>query len=711
MKISLLLPYWDRQEAANRALESLKQYADLDLEIIVVDDGSPVPFVAPPGIDVKVIRLQEKSEPKSPVVPWNIAAKVASGDILVLSCIEVIHEQPILEELVRNVGKDDYVMAAAWCPEEGAWHTHSTVAVPDCPPGSGLGFCAALTPELYWRAGGFDEGYRDGAGYEDRDWIRRLHAVGAKFQIRDDLRVIHPKSGARIIWGAEKFDRNLTLYRLKWPICPPVTFVCLNAGNYCGRGAEYVNVLADMVKRNMPSFVRWRFVCLTDDPSWLDQSIEVLPLPTDIKGWWGKLYLFKPGLFPDGERMVFFDLDTLIVGSLEKLLQYQGDMAILRDFYMPSRGAPGVILWRSGFGSQIWLEWEAQGRPENPLGDLGWIENLDQGRFTKHLDRLQDHFPDMFVSYKASGRVAPDKAHVVCFHGIPRPHQVTDGWVPSVWKRNGAKRSDLLVVSNTEQDEVNKNIESACKRDLTWIKQIQDHDKHVCIVGGGPWLPDALNEIRAMQRFGHQIWALNNVHDYLIDRGIIPNACVLLDAREANAEFVKNARDDVLYFVASQCHPAVFNALAGKKVILYHNATEGAFQLLDRISTRPQIHYIGGGGTVGMKAIALARFHGFKVFHLYGMDSCYRGGDGHAYPQALNDNDRVIDVACEGRAFKCAPWMLGQANDFKELARMLVQEDCLITVAGDGLLAHIARVMSGETNESQSTQPKEAVNA
>ena len=700
MKISLLLPYWNRQEAADTALESLRKYSHLDLEIIVVDDGSSTPFVSPEGLPIKVIRLPDKNEPKSPVTPWNVAAKAATGDVLVLSCIEVIHDTPILEELTKGIKKDDYVLASAWCPEEQVWHTHSTVSVPDCPKGTGIGFCSALTPELYWRAGGFDEAYREGAGYEDRDWIKRLAHVGADFHIRDDLKVIHPKTGASISWGNDKFQKNLALFRLKWPLIPQVNFVCLDAGDYCGRGRDYVNFLADMVKRNMPEGSLWRFTCLTDNPEGLDENISVIPLPSDIKGWWGKLYLFKPGLFKDGERMIFLDLDTLIVNSLQNVIKYTGDMAILRDFYQPNRGAPGVILWKAGMHTRIWTEWEAQGRPLNPMGDLWWIENLDQGRFTRSIDRIQDLFPNEFVSFKVSNGYLPEKTSVVCFHGHPRPHEVLTGWVPEVWKRGGFSKSDVFLLCNTATDKVNKQIADNCKRDIPWLEPKPSHDGHVVIVGGSPSLKDKLEEIMILQNLGHKIWALNNVHDFLLLNNIVPDAQILLDAREENASFVTRPRDDVTYYVASQCHHSLFDGLKGKNVVLYHNATEGAKETIEEASDNPCFHLIGGGGTVGMKALTIGRFLGYTNFHLYGMDSCYMDGEGHAYSQPLNDNDRILDVMCDGRVFKCAPWMAGQATDFIEMAIMLITDNCTISVAGDGLLAFIVRAMANAQQEA-----------
>lgn len=218
--ISLVLPYWDRQAAANRAFDSLKAYEGLDLEVIVVDDGNPVPFAVPrTGLNVRVLRLPEKTVPKPPARAWNEGVKVAQGDIIVLSCVEVIHPAPVLAELadvVRSGGPMTYVLAAAWVPEQRRWHCHSSVRVPDCPEGVGLGFCAALRPELYWSVGGFDEAYMNGAGYEDRDFILRLLAAGARFVLRDDLIVHHTKVGASINWGAENFARNEQLFNSKW---------------------------------------------------------------------------------------------------------------------------------------------------------------------------------------------------------------------------------------------------------------------------------------------------------------------------------------------------------------------------------------------------------------------------------------------------------------------------------------------------------------
>lgn len=222
--ISLILPYWNRQGAADRALELIgRQYAHLDLEVIVVDDGNPVPFSAPRfPLDLRVVTMAQKYEAKSPVTCWNVGVKLARGDLIALSCIEVLHREPVLAEMAHELaglGPKGYVLAAAWCPELDEWHCHSrfrSAGAPELPAGCGRAFLGLMHRDLYQAAGGFDEEYREGAGYEDIDFVYRLQRAGAEFRIRDDLVVAHPKAGASIAWGSEKFARNAALLQRKW---------------------------------------------------------------------------------------------------------------------------------------------------------------------------------------------------------------------------------------------------------------------------------------------------------------------------------------------------------------------------------------------------------------------------------------------------------------------------------------------------------------
>lgn len=681
--ISLILPYWERQEAADRALLWMwRSYADLDLEIIVVDDGSLTPFrhnlrIAP-FRNLRVIRLPSKPGPKSPVTCWNEGVRAARGDIVVLSCIEIQHTTPILKALTKDLAPDEYRMAAAWCPEYQSWHTHSSVQVPECPKGTGLGFCAALHKDLYWKAGGFDEDYREGAGYEDRDFIHRLTKAGARFVHRDDLVVVHPKSGATIQWGAEKFARNETLFNTKWKPC--VNIVCVNTGDYLGRGDEYVRILFDAVERNLPGG-KYRYTCLTDKPGSLSNVDYQI---VESRGWWAKVEMFRKGLFPDGERCIYFDLDTLIVGSLDRLLTYDGAFATLRDFYHSERLGPAVISWRAGCEAFLWDEWVRQGKPDNPMGDLWWINGL-LGEMP--VDTLQDIFPGMFCSFKAHCHPYPPKGtKVVCFHGLPRPHEVELEWVKQAWRVGGSQIADFDMLHNSTSEKVKQNIRANSKRKLPWLDLQPAHNGQVAIVAGGPSLKDSIGELRRRSLEDCTIVAVNGSAKFLQSHHIPVNWHVLMDARPENIKFIEPPIASH-YWLSSQCDPSLFDLLAGQRVTLFHMNNAEAIEVVDRTA-----HFLSTGTTVALAAMGIVYTQGYRTIHCYGFDSSYTE-EHHAYSQPLNDKDPVIQATAGGRTFKCAPWMVQQANEFQVLARQLA-EDCTITVAGDGLLPHIAHQMA-----------------
>lgn len=477
---------------------------------------------------------------------------------------------------------------------------------------------------------------------------------------------------------------------------------CIRAGDHFS--PAYVINLKDMVARNLEAGFPGRFVCFTDRPHELPDTIETAPLPANLPGWWSKLALFRKGLFPAGDRVLFMDLDTLITGPIDKLASYEGDFAILRDFYRPNGFQSSVMAWKAGEQTEIWESFERAGCPmDNPGGDQAWIErHACKGRV-----RLwQTLFPGMFVSYKQTEGI-PSEASVVVFHGRPRPHEVTDGWVPKVWREGGISHAELKAVCNTEQEALLANVRSACARDLRWFEVEEEHDRHVAIIGGGPSVVDMVDEIKWRQSQGQEIWALNNAASFCRQHGVLVSAQVLLDARPANVSFLTTADE---YLVASQCDPAVFDLLetlrwAGisinwANVTLWHVNSPGMAELLTPENERPA-YLIGGGTTVGMNAIALAFARGYRKIHLYGFDSCYRDGQHHAYPQALNDKEPHSEILYGNKTYVCAPWMVGQAQEFIELAPGYEADGCTITVHGSGLLPDIAKDLAGVMTPAQ----------
>ncbi len=228
--VSVLLPFWRRQEVLTKNLQRYKElYPDFPLEIIVIDDGSPEPAVIEGEFPwpVHLIRLPAKTTPKDSVVPLNIGAQFARGEYLLLTGPEIIHRAPLLDELVKTARKNDlaHVSPAVW---GGWWYCHSTDMPPDAvvkraptPKGAALHFCAMLKRKMFWSVGGFDQNYRDGAGYSDNDFLWKLSGIGAKFTIHDDLVADHIPC-PRCEWPKGAFQRNKAIFERKWQW--PVTY-------------------------------------------------------------------------------------------------------------------------------------------------------------------------------------------------------------------------------------------------------------------------------------------------------------------------------------------------------------------------------------------------------------------------------------------------------------------------------------------------------
>lgn len=155
------------------------------------------------------------------------------------------------------------------------------------------------------------------------------------------------------------------------------------------------------------------------------------------------------------------------------------------------------------------------------------------------------------------------------------------------------------------------------------------HGGKAIMCAGGPSLETHLPEIIRMARAGGTIFAVKSAHDRLIERGVTPFACILLDPRGHVKDFVDKPHREVNYIVASMCHPSTFKGLQekGARVWLYHAAVGAGEQgvLKDEWRTGGNQMVVGGGCSSATRGIMLAFILGFRQAHLFGYDLCYDG--------------------------------------------------------------------------------------
>jgi len=208
------MPYWKRREALIRTLNSYYN-CNYNCEVIIVDDGS--------GDDVPAtIELPLKDCAKNPCVPINEGVRASKSEIIVLTGPELVHREPIFSEMektLESLGPKGYVIAAAWSIGQAQWHCHSTVNghLPGSwpvPKGAGFHFCTMMYRDFFLEIGGFDDSYREGAAFDDNDFLWTLEKNGAVFCMRDDLVVDHYPTATK--WPAGGWERNRLLFESKW---------------------------------------------------------------------------------------------------------------------------------------------------------------------------------------------------------------------------------------------------------------------------------------------------------------------------------------------------------------------------------------------------------------------------------------------------------------------------------------------------------------
>ncbi len=222
--------------------------------------------------------------------------------------------------------------------------------------------------------------------------------------------------------------------------------VCLWVGNKYS--VVYVNNLYRMVQKYL--LEPHRFVCLTDHPNdpELLRGIEAIPVDAPLRGWWHKVTIFRRNPYGLTGRILFLDLDVVVVGDLRPLLQHTGSLAMIPDFMREGTYNSSAFLLTVGALPQVWERFRANEMPRRYYGDQDWINHVAAGQISA--------WPkEWCVSYRLSSQMAvPKHAIVVCFHGNPKPH-VCGGWVAERWgspellPNPTESRGSLEVVSYT----------------------------------------------------------------------------------------------------------------------------------------------------------------------------------------------------------------------------------------------------------------------
>ena len=203
-----------------------------------------------------------------------------------------------------------------------------------------------------------------------------------------------------------------------------VTVACVHWGTKFS--LDYVYNLKAAVERN--TTIPHRFVCYSDKGI---KGVETKILKPGYEGWWNKLQLFDPAQFTN-ERMVYLDLDTIITGNIDWLLEDRSWFMGIEDVGAVNAHQPhlknvlqtGVMAWGATPVSFIWSTFvlSYDNVVDTFRGDGEYLSSVINP-YQRTL--LQHEYFNKLKSYKYDVYPNPPRKDVaiVVFHGRPSIEQ------------------------------------------------------------------------------------------------------------------------------------------------------------------------------------------------------------------------------------------------------------------------------------------------
>ena len=209
-----------------------------------------------------------------------------------------------------------------------------------------------------------------------------------------------------------------------------------------------------MVERHLT--LPHRFVCLTEDPTGLNEEIETKPLlRKELKDSYTKFELFEKELHDITGQILFLDLDVVINNSIDDLFLFEPDAEFvgIKDWEIDcinascmrfNAGEHSYIIdnWfealRTRFTAEEYFDKTLNGKknlyhdlnsfpPVVYRGDQEWTTN----QLKEHNVDIVYYPSDWLQSYTCGYDM---NSKIVVFHGTPKPHEVKDTWVKENWK-------------------------------------------------------------------------------------------------------------------------------------------------------------------------------------------------------------------------------------------------------------------------------------
>tara|TARA_B100000315_G_scaffold31987_1_gene26998 strand:+ start:4607 stop:6883 length:2277 start_codon:yes stop_codon:yes gene_type:complete len=268
------------------------------------------------------------------------------------------------------------------------------------------------------------------------------------------------------------------------------------------------------------------------------------------------------------------------------------------------------------------------------------------------------------------------------------------------------------VPSDNIQFNVKENLKLFNKR---MVETCHWHDGKTVIVSGGPSFKKKknLNKIKKLQDSGAKVVCVKHSHNPLIENGIIPWGCVILDPRpfdgvsthgHVRKDLLEEPHPETNYIIASMTNPEVTKHIKTNKgkLLGWHAFTNS----LTDMKELEGVQMITGGTCSAMRSVGVMHVLGFREFHIFGMDCCYEGTPKDIEEKDLYGKKKWLKVGIlnektnKETTFYTTGELLALAQDFESLLERDQEVDMDLYVYGDGMVPTIFKTSDYKIKQS-----------
>ena len=260
------------------------------------------------------------------------------------------------------------------------------------------------------------------------------------------------------------------------------------------------------------------------------------------------------------------------------------------------------------------------------------------------------------------------------------------------------KRVPIIVKprDSMPRDDIHQNIIYNVDKikNFEWVQQYKPTNKHAIIASGGSLDFDKIKEVQ--EKFDAEVWCVKHSYPRLLEAGIKPYACVILDPRPVDGisthgikrkDLFKNIEPDTMFVIASMTDRSAVDFIMSKtdNVRGFHAFTDAVrnTEINDKFVVNPNLPIPGGtvfvsGGTASAtRTIGLLETLGYRNIHLFGFDCSVPEDSVDKDEKDESGNSKYMHVETGGVKFWTTGELLALAQD---LEKMFEKKDLALNI-------------------------------